>query len=228
MGDPVKNIVNFRTSGVLNPAEITFQVSDGVENATIDWTQRNFEETTLEIWTGPGSTGTKLTLTTDYSLSLKNDFVSAKSGLEIYSGVQITNVTYQSVPLYIPINTLNMFGDIIDESDINRLQENKITGLIAQILKAWVNFDGTGVVSITDSFNVSSITDLGTGFYRANFTTNLPDADYATVAAGECPQLFLDVSNKQTVSGVTFKTTGSSGTFTDYAVISIACLSSGG
>jgi len=121
LGKVVKTIVNFRTAGLLNPAEITFEVSDGIENATIDWTQRNFEETTLEIWTGPGSTGTQLILNTDYSLSLKNDFVSAKSALEIYSGVQITNVTYQSVSLYIPINTLNMFGDIIDESDLNRI-----------------------------------------------------------------------------------------------------------
>jgi len=48
--------------------------------------------------------------------------------------------------------------------------------------RAWVNFDGTGTVSIRDSGNVSSITDNGTGDYTVNFTTVMPDADYAPIA----------------------------------------------
>jgi hypothetical protein len=46
--------------------------------------------------------------------------------------------------------------------------------------RAWVNFDGTGTVSIRGSGNVSSITDGGTGEYTVNFTTAMPDADYST------------------------------------------------
>jgi hypothetical protein len=49
--------------------------------------------------------------------------------------------------------------------------------------RAWVNFNGTGVVAIRASGNVSSITDNGTGDYTVNFTTAMPDADYASVAA---------------------------------------------
>jgi hypothetical protein len=45
--------------------------------------------------------------------------------------------------------------------------------------KAWVNFDGTGTVAIRAAYNVSSITDNGTGDYTVNFTTALPDADYS-------------------------------------------------
>ena len=45
--------------------------------------------------------------------------------------------------------------------------------------KAWVNFNGTGTVAIRRAFNVSSITDEGTGQYSVNFTTAMPDADYA-------------------------------------------------
>jgi hypothetical protein len=45
--------------------------------------------------------------------------------------------------------------------------------------RAWVNFDGTGVVSIRASANVSSITDNGTGDYTVNLTTAMPDARYA-------------------------------------------------
>lgn len=44
--------------------------------------------------------------------------------------------------------------------------------------KAWVNFDGTGTVAIRASFNVSSITDNGTGDYTVNFTTAFADTSY--------------------------------------------------
>ena len=45
--------------------------------------------------------------------------------------------------------------------------------------RAWVNFDGTSTPSIRSSGNVSSITDFGTGNYGINFSTNMPDANYA-------------------------------------------------
>jgi hypothetical protein len=50
---------------------------------------------------------------------------------------------------------------------------------IGTLCRAWVNFNGTGTVAIRASFNVSSITDNGTGNYNVNFTTAMPDADYA-------------------------------------------------
>jgi hypothetical protein len=49
--------------------------------------------------------------------------------------------------------------------------------------KAWVNFNGTGTVAIRRAFNVSSITDNGTGSYTVNFTTAMPDANYSTTTA---------------------------------------------
>lgn len=64
--------------------------------------------------------------------------------------------------------------------------------------RAWVNFDGTNAFSpnpstsaIRDSGNVSSITDNGTGDYRVNFTTAMPDANYTAFVAG-------DVNNSNT------------------------------
>lgn len=50
---------------------------------------------------------------------------------------------------------------------------------IGTLCRAWVNFNGTGTVAIRASFNVSSITDNGTGDYTVNFTTAMPDANYA-------------------------------------------------
>ena len=51
--------------------------------------------------------------------------------------------------------------------------------------KAWVNFNGTGTVAIRASFNVSSITDNGTGDYTVNFTNAMVDADYAPQVTGK-------------------------------------------
>ena len=50
--------------------------------------------------------------------------------------------------------------------------------------RAWVNFNGTGTVAIRASGNVTSITDNGQGDFTANFTTAMPDVNYATLANG--------------------------------------------
>ena len=47
------------------------------------------------------------------------------------------------------------------------------------LCKAWVNFNGTGSVLIRAAYNVSSITDDGTGKYRVNFINAMPDTNYA-------------------------------------------------
>ena len=49
-------------------------------------------------------------------------------------------------------------------------------------VKAWVNFNGTGTVAIRASYNVSTITDNGTGDYTVNFTTAMVDTNYSGVA----------------------------------------------
>jgi hypothetical protein len=45
--------------------------------------------------------------------------------------------------------------------------------------RAWCVFNGTSTPSISASGNVSSITDNGTGYYSVNFTTAMPDSNYA-------------------------------------------------
>ena len=71
--------------------------------------------------------------------------------------------------------------------------------------KAWVNFDGTGTVSIDDSFNVSSITDNSTGNYTINFTNAMPNAEYAVVGS-------VETTNATPVVVTTFGTSGNSRT----------------
>ena len=56
---------------------------------------------------------------------------------------------------------------------------------IGTFCRAWVNFNGTGTVAIRASFNVSSITDNGTGLYTINLTNAMPDVNYAWSGSAE-------------------------------------------
>jgi hypothetical protein len=112
--------------------------------------------------------------------------------------------------------------------------QNGMTG----IAKAWVNFNGTGTVAIRDSFNVSSITDLGTGSYAVNFTTAMPNANYSTnVTAGFTAGVggligvanfsrAADVTVAPTTSAVTVSTVAGGGTGTDTVYVNVSVFSS--
>ena len=51
--------------------------------------------------------------------------------------------------------------------------------------KMWVNFDGTGTIASRDSFNLSSLTDNGTGDYTATFTNAMGNANHAPQGVGQ-------------------------------------------
>lgn len=53
-------------------------------------------------------------------------------------------------------------------------------GIDKQMCTAWVNFSGVGVVGIRESFNVSSVGDLGVGDYVINFATSMTNTGFAT------------------------------------------------
>ena len=71
-------------------------------------------------------------------------------------------------------------------------ESTDVTNVINGSAKAWVNFDGTFGTSpftvanggIRAAFNVSSVTDNGTGNYTVNFTTPMSDTNYSVVASG--------------------------------------------
>ena len=50
--------------------------------------------------------------------------------------------------------------------------------------KAWVTYKGTSTQAILASYNVSSVTNNGTGDYTINFTTAFADANYCPVYGG--------------------------------------------
>ncbi len=67
----------------------------------------------------------------------------------------------------------------VDASDNLQFDSGYGSTATAYGCRAWVNFNGSGAVAIRDSGNVSSITDNGTGNYDVNFSSAMPDANYA-------------------------------------------------
>jgi len=91
--------------------------------------------------------------------------------------------------------------------------------LSKQVCKAWVNFDGTGVPTIRDSYNVASITDVGVGQYNIVFGNNMNNTTYvvsvqcaltpAGIQAGgqvRCSSPSLSLPDLKTVSEVGINT----------------------
>tara|TARA_R100000278_G_C5448252_1_gene156331 strand:- start:634 stop:1014 length:381 start_codon:yes stop_codon:yes gene_type:complete len=93
-----------------------------------------------------------------------------------------------------------------------------------QLCKAWVNFNGSGTVSIVGSFNMSSITDQGTGQYRLTYTNAMPNDDYCaammprgnSVTAGVYEQADLATTH------LDFQSRNGSGGLTDREIFGFA------
>ncbi len=93
--------------------------------------------------------------------------------------------------------------------------------------RAWVNFNGTGTVSIRASGNVSSITDNGSGSYTVNFTTALQDTNYSVVGIsrtdGSLSYVTLPSAGIKTTSAVELRVTSpSSGTNADSSEVNVS------
>jgi len=66
--------------------------------------------------------------------------------------------------------------------------------------KSWLNLDGKSTISITDSFNVDSVADRGTGLYTHSLTTLMSNTNF--VGSGNAKDTAGDVDgrNRMTVS----------------------------
>lgn len=152
--------------------------------------------TTSSSTTGNAATATKLqTARTIQGVSFDGSanitVVTAGSGISV-AGTAVSHAdtsTQASVAnsgnTFIQDITLDGFGHITG------IASATVTGTITTTTgspayygaRAWVNFNGTGTVAIRASVNVTSITDNGLGDYTVNFTTAMPDANYAVASA---------------------------------------------
>ena len=125
----------------------------------------------------------------------------------------------------------NLLADVVQGSTANTppvFKDGNGT-TIGTLCRAWVNFNGTGTVAIRASFNVSSITDNGTGDYTVNFTNAMPDANYSWIGSCGTIASSFGVFNVYTASGVApsttafrFTTTNSNFAATDLANVNVA------
>jgi hypothetical protein len=77
--------------------------------------------------------------------------------------------------------------------------------------KAWVNFNGDGIIAARDSLNVASLFDTSNGDYEVNFTSSLANSDYcSTSTAGSTS----GVGRRSNNATVTDAATGSIGVVT--------------
>ena len=59
-----------------------------------------------------------------------------------------------------------------------------VTTNIAQgLAKQWIHLNGTGTIAIVDSFNTTSITDVGTGEYTVTIANDMANIGYSKTAA---------------------------------------------
>lgn len=121
-------------------------------------------------------------------------------------------------------------GTLIAANSSGVLQMNSGYGSNANAYgcRAWVNFNGTGTVAIRASGNVSSITDNGTGNYRVNFTTAMPDANYSAVVTSGSPYQVAPHVTTYTSSALSFVNNyfpdNSGNTLYDSAIFNVAIL----
>jgi len=85
------------------------------------------------------------------------------------------------------------------------------------IVKGWIHFNGTGVIAIQDSFNVTSITDNGTGNYTITWATDFTNDDYACVVSSTSPEASL--SSTPAVGSIAAYTLNSAGAAEDATIL---------
>ena len=96
---------------------------------------------------------------------------------------------------------------------------------IGTLCRVWVNFNSTGTVAIRAAFNVTSITDNGVGDYTVNFTTALPDVNYAPSFGAT--RISTDIGygariQSQTTSALRINTLATTNTAVDYDTVNIS------
>ena len=68
-------------------------------------------------------------------------------------------------------------------------------GLSQFTAKAWINYTGVSTTAIRDSHNVSSISDDSPGRTTINFSNNMANGNYATVASHNAYHIYASWSN---------------------------------
>jgi hypothetical protein len=126
--------------------------------------------------------------TTDFSIQMyTGTTTAAAAGTHIGSKSYVRYLTPFSIGEYGNIKTPACEYTTGTKTSWIQTSGSESGGLIpfqAFQCRAFLKFNGSSNAIIKGA-NFSSITDRGTGLWRANFNNNLPDADYTVVASGQ-------------------------------------------
>ena len=103
--------------------------------------------------------------------------------------------------------TMNSTGQttIVGEGGTNT------TSVQQGLVKVWIQLNGQGTIATQDSFNISSITDVGTGNYRTTFTNNMNNDDFSTWASANAGQNTTEAVTTTTLNTLTANSSGDLG-----------------
>jgi len=86
------------------------------------------------------------------------------------------------------MSTLNvdaLVGNTSANAITVRGEGSATTSLQQGLCKAWIYFRGTGTIAISDSHNITSITDNGTATYTVTIANDMGNATYALSIVGD-------------------------------------------
>ena len=168
-------------------AGTTTSTAANITNGTV----QTLTASTGTIGTFNSTTGTIATLnSTNGTIATLNSTTGTITGLNTTTG---TIATLNSTTGTITNLSTTLAGDFTISQGTGTVGTSKITfpmlstsateadNVAKRTAKAWVSFNGTGTVAINDDFNVSTITDNGTGSYTVNFSTPLANVDYLAI-----------------------------------------------
>ena len=101
------------------------------------------------------------------------------------------------------------------------------TNLQQGLCKCWIRFNGTGTIATDDSFNVSGITDEGTGSYTVTINNDMANDDYAYYGFSSRDNsasqvgMFGDTNTSNVTTGK-FRVSELAGSFFDVGVVMCA------
>ena len=102
-------------------------------------------------------------------------------------------------------------ADTLTHSTAGSLATNYV---VEGTAKAWTFFDGgAGTIAYADSFNSSTLTDIGTGNHKYAFTNNMNNANFSFGGAAIIDETTFGLLSGTEIAGSHARSTSSSGGF---------------
>jgi len=197
-GYVIGNFISVYLNGVRLSAGTDFTATNGYDvvlttgAAAGDLLAVEMRNTLADIGAGFASTSEVTGTNTTGSITTGTNSLTVASGTGINVGdyVVAEGIAPGTTVSAISGTTITLSGVVgatLSSDPVSFYTANKALspGLVAgQLCRAWVNFNGTGTVAIRAAYNVTSITDNGTGDYTVTFATAMPDENYCVVFGG--------------------------------------------